>query len=70
MINNDINPVSYGKLIGKLESLEHKVESLEKDIKELLELANRSKGGLWTGMMIASSIGGFIGYFMHLFSGK
>ena len=67
---NDINPVSYGKLIGKVESLEHKVESLEKDIKELLELANKSKGGLWTGMMIASSIGGVIGYFMHLFSGK
>lgn len=67
---NDINPVSYGKLIGKVESLETKVESLEKDIKELLELANRSKGGLWTGMVIASSVGGFIGYFMHIFSGK
>ena len=67
---NDINPVSYGKLIGKVESLEGKVESLEKDIKELLELANRSKGGLWTGMVIASSVGGFIGYFMHIFSGK
>jgi hypothetical protein len=67
---NDINPVSYGKLIGKVESLENKVASLEKDIKELLELANRSKGGLWTGMVIASSVGGFIGYFMHLFSGK
>jgi len=67
---NDINPVSYGKLIGKVESLEHKVESLEKDIKELLELANKSKGGLWTGMMISSSVGGFVGYFMHMFSGK
>lgn len=67
---DNINPVSYGKLIGKVESLEGKVESLEKDIKELLELANRSKGGLWTGMVIASSVGGFIGYFMHLFSGK
>ena len=31
---DNINPVSYGKLIGKVESLEHKVESLEKDIKE------------------------------------
>jgi len=26
----------------------------------LLELANKSKGGFWTGMMIASAIGGLI----------
>ena len=62
---NDINPVSYGKLIGKVESLEGKVESLEKDIKELLELANQSKGGFWMGMAIASFFGGFVGYISH-----
>jgi hypothetical protein len=62
---NDINPVSYGKLIGKVESLEHKVESLEKDIKELLELANKSKGGFWAGMAIASAIGGFITFVVN-----
>ena len=34
---NDINPVSYGKLIGKVDSLESKVESLERDIKAQAE---------------------------------
>ena len=67
---NDINPVSYGKLIGKVESLEHKVESLEADIKELLELANRSKGGLWFGMTVVSAVSGFISFFAGLYHGK
>jgi len=67
---NDINPVSYGKLIGKVDSLESKVESLERDIKELLELANKGKGGMWAGMMIVSAAGGFIGYISHVFLGK
>jgi hypothetical protein len=67
---NDINPVSYGKLIGKVESLENKVESLEKDIKELLELANKSRGGMWAGMVIVSALGGFIGYITHNFLDK
>jgi len=67
---NDINPVSYGKLIGKVDSLESKVESLERDIKELLELANKGKGGMWAGMMIVSAVGGFIGYLSHIILGK
>lgn len=67
---NDINPVSYGKLIGKVESLENKVESLERDIKELLELANKSRGGMWAGMAIVSALGGFIGYITHNFLDK
>ena len=67
---DNINPVSYGKLIGKVESLEHKVESLEKDIKELLELANKGRGGMWAGMMIVSALGGFVGYITHNILGK
>ena len=67
---NDINPVSYGKLIGKVESLEHKVESLEKDIKELLELSNKGRGCMWAGMMIVSALGGFVGYITHNFLDK
>ena len=47
-----------------LESLylgfQNEVHQLSKDVKALLELANKGKGGFWTGMMIASTIGGFI----------
>lgn len=56
----EINPVEYGKLISKVESLETKVNDMDKDIKQLLALANQSKGGFWAGMAIASGLGGFI----------
>ena len=32
------------------------------DIKALLEMANKSKGGMFVGMAIASVIGGFISF--------
>lgn len=52
----------FGGLVNQVEHLQAKVDSMDKDIKELLELANRSKGGFWMGMTIASIVGGFITY--------
>ena len=59
----NIDLVEYGKLISKVDALEDKISSLEADIKELLALANKSKGGMWTGMAMASLIGGVVTYF-------
>lgn len=56
----DISPREFGKLEAQVESLQAEVHELSKDVKALLELANKSKGGFWTGMMIASAIGGLI----------
>ncbi len=55
-----INPIEYGKLLAKVETLEDRVDDMSKDIKSLLELANQSKGGFWMGMTIASIAGGFL----------
>tara|TARA_R110002153_G_scaffold51805_8_gene145490 strand:- start:6435 stop:6641 length:207 start_codon:yes stop_codon:yes gene_type:complete len=55
-----INPIEYGKLLAKVETLEARVDDMSKDIKSLLELANQSKGGFWMGMTVASIIGGFL----------
>ena len=52
----------FGGLVNQVEHLQAKVDSMDKDIKELLELANRSKGGFWMGMTVASIVGGFITY--------
>jgi hypothetical protein len=41
---NDINPVEYGKLVNAVENLEHKVNSMDNDIKRLVAMAERSKG--------------------------
>jgi hypothetical protein len=35
---------------------------MEHQIEELLALANKSKGGLWAGMAIASTVGGVVGW--------
>ena len=51
-----------GQLVNQVETLQHKVDSMDKDIKELLELANKSRGGFWMGMSIASFIGGIVTY--------
>jgi hypothetical protein len=67
---NEIDPIQYGKLIAQVQNLQDKVENLEVDIKTLLELANKSKGGFWAGMTIASFLGGLVTFFMHNLLGK
>jgi hypothetical protein len=59
-IMESIDPVQYGRLIAQVENLTTKVESMDTDIKELLALANKSKGGFWIGMTIASMAGGLL----------
>ena len=53
-----IDPIQYGRLIAQVENLTAKVESMDTDIKELLALANKGRGGFWMGMTIASMLGG------------
>jgi hypothetical protein len=57
---NGIDLYKYGKLTAQVESMEKKIDKLESNMEELLELANRSKGGFWMGMTIASIVGGVI----------
>ena len=57
---SDISPREFGKLEAQVEALQTEVHQLSKDVKALLELANKSKGGFWMGMTIASMAGGFI----------
>lgn len=60
-----IDPVEYGKLLAKVEALETKIVNMDGDIKQLLALANQSKGGFWMGMAIASALGGFVTWFIQ-----
>ena len=57
---SDIDARDFGRIEAQVESLQTEVHQLAKDVKELLELANKSKGGFWMGMTIASMAGGFI----------
>tara|TARA_R110000823_G_scaffold284482_2_gene402581 strand:- start:1265 stop:1468 length:204 start_codon:yes stop_codon:yes gene_type:complete len=59
-----IDPIQYGRLIAQVENLTTKVDSMDSDVKELLALANKSKGGFWMGMAMASVVSGFVAWFV------
>ena len=56
----EIDARDFGRLEAQVESLQIQVSQLSTDVKALLELANKGKGGFWMGMTIASIAGGFI----------
>jgi hypothetical protein len=55
---NEIDLRDFGRLEADVEALQNQVTRLTEKVDALLELANRSKGGFWAGMTIASIIGG------------
>ena len=57
---SEIDPREFGKLEAQVEALNVEVHALRNDVKTLLELANKSKGGFWMGMTIASTLGGIL----------
>ena len=67
MEHPEIDPVKYGVLWERVKNMDDKIDKMERQIEELLELANKSKGGFWMGMTLASAAGGFITWvFGHL----
>jgi len=63
----EIDPIKVGVMWQKMETMEKEVSELRDDVKTLLALANKSKGGLWAGMMIVSAISSLIGFLSHYF---
>jgi hypothetical protein len=66
----EIDPVRYGQLWEKVDTLTNKVDKLEEGMEELLALANKGRGGFWAGMVIVSAISTLVGYVSHLFTNK
>jgi DNA anti-recombination protein RmuC len=64
---DEVSAREFGRLEAQVEALQTEVHSLSKDVKSLLELANKSKGGFWMGMTIASLVGGMITFFVDRF---
>lgn len=65
---SEVDMFKYGQLVAQVESLEKKVDKLERSIEQLLELANKGKGGMWMGMVFVSAISAATGYITHLFT--
>ena len=58
----EIDPVKYGVLWERVTQMDKKIDKMEGQIAELLELANKGKGGFWAGMTIASSLGAAVAW--------
>ena len=65
-----IDMFKYGQLVATVETLEKKIDKLEASVCQLVELANRSKGGFWVGMMVVSSVSSLIGFLTHYLTVK
>jgi len=66
----DIDPIKFGVTWQKVEAMENEVAELRKDVKQLLELANKSKGSLWALMSITATVSTFVGFVAHYITGK
>jgi hypothetical protein len=68
--NAEIDPVKYGVLWERVQQMDKKIDKMEGQIAELLELANKGKGGFWMGMTIASSLGAVVAWFAGQIKGS
>ena len=70
MSDFQIDPVKYGQSWQKVEAMEGELFEIRKDLKELVALANKSRGGFWMGMAIVSAISGFISFIAGFYHAK
>lgn len=67
--NGEIDPVKYGVLWQRVQDMDKKMDKMERQLEELVALANRSKGGLWFGMSIISGVSAVVGFILSHFKG-
>jgi hypothetical protein len=63
----EIDPVKYGVLWQKVQDMDKKMDKVERQLEELVALANKGRGGLWFGMTIVSGASAIVGYFLNYF---
>lgn len=64
---NEIDLVKYGVLWQKVQDMDKKVDKMERNVEELLALANKGRGGLWFGMTVVSFGSALVGYIISFF---
>lgn len=65
-----IDPVQYGQMLKAVETMEADMQQMKANIATLLELANKSKGGLWVGMSFAAFLSSVATWIVTHFSPK
>ena len=62
-VGAEIDPVKYGVLWQKVQDMDKKMDKVERQIEQLLDMASRSKGALWLGIGLWSLLTAIIGFF-------
>jgi len=63
--SNEIDLVKYGVLWQKVQDMDKKMDKVERQLEELVALANKGRGGLWFGMTIVSAVSAVVGYLLN-----
>jgi len=63
--SNEIDLVKYGVLWQKVQDMDKKMDKVERQLEELVALANKGRGGLWFGMTLVSGMSAVVGYFLN-----
>ena len=64
---NEIDLVKYGVLWQKVQDMDKKMDKVERQLEELVALANKGRGGLWFGMTVVSCASALVGYMLNYF---
>ena len=59
----EIDPVKYGALWQKVQDMDKKMDKMEQQMEQLLDMVSRSKGALWLGIGMWSTLTGIAGFF-------
>jgi hypothetical protein len=60
----EIDPVKYGVLWERVQNMDRKIDRMEKQMEQLLDMASRSKGAIWLGIGLWSVLTGVAGFFL------
>jgi hypothetical protein len=63
--SNEIDLVKYGVLWQKVQDMDKKMDKVERQLEELVALANKGRGGLWFGMTVVSGASAVVGYLLN-----
>ncbi|KVG33879.1 hypothetical protein [Burkholderia diffusa] len=67
-MGDEIDPVEFGRVLGRLDEQDRQIAEMRADIKRLLAMANQGKGGLFTLTTIGAIVGGTLTWFVqHMF---
>ena len=63
--DTNFDPVKYGVLWQKVQDMDKKMDKVERQLEELVALANKGRGGLWFGMTVVSGVSAVVGYLLN-----